>query len=139
MSSFPFVSAILSQEASLHFAFPNFQMYDGLQDPFDHLMHFRQIMTLHMGNKALLCEVFMSNLASPALSWFHRLALSMVTFFHYLFEKFVTQYMCSVKRKQSVTGIFHVRIGRSETIRDFMKRFGVVILRLDIVSPDTVV
>ena len=47
----------------------------------------------------------------------------MVTSFHALSEKFVTQYMCSIKRKQSVISLFHVRMGRSESIGDFMKCF----------------
>ena len=46
--------------------------------------------------------------------------------------------MFSIRRKLSVTSLFHVRIGRSKTIRDFMKCFGVAILQLDTVSPDTV-
>ena len=45
--------------------------------------------------------------------------------------------MCSMPRKQSVTSLFHIRIGRSETIRDFMKRFGSALLQLDSVSSDT--
>ena len=34
--------------------------------------------------------------------------------------------------------IVHVRMGKSESIRDFMKRFGVAILQLDVVSLDTI-
>ena len=101
-------------------------------------MHFRQIKTLQTRNDALLCKVFPTNLAGPDLSWYHRLAPNTVTSFRCLFEKFVTQYMCSVKRKQSVTSLFHVRMGRFKSIRDFMKRSGAAILQLDVVSPDTV-
>ena len=36
-----FVHAILNQEAPPLFTFLKFLMYDGLQDPFDHLMHYR--------------------------------------------------------------------------------------------------
>ena len=64
----PFVPAVLNQDAPPHFALPKFQMYDGLQDPFDHLMHFCQIMTLQTSNDALLCKVFPFSLASLALS-----------------------------------------------------------------------
>ena len=113
-------------------------MYDGLKNPFDHLMHFRHIMTLQTSNDALLCKVFPSSLEGPALSWFHRLALNTVTSFRCLSKKFVTQYMCSIRRKHSVTSIFCVRMGRFESIRDFMKRFGVAILELDAISPDTI-
>ena len=42
------------------------------------------------------------------------------------------------QEKKSVTSIFHVRMGKSESIKDFMKLFGVAILQLDVVSPDTV-
>ena len=99
-------------------------MYDGLQDPLDHLMHYRQVMMLQVGNDAFLCKVFPSSLVGPALSWFHRLAVSSITSFRRLFEKFVAQYMHSIRRRQRVTSLFHVRMGESETACDFMKRFG---------------
>ena len=38
----------------------------------------------------------------------------------------------------SITSLFHVRMGRSKSIRDFMKRFGVAILQLDVISPNTI-
>ena len=138
ISSSPFFPAILNQDAPPHFALPKFQMYDGLQDPFDHLMHIRQIMTLQMGNDALLCKALLSSLVGLALTWFHRLAPNMVTSFRCLFEKFITQCMCSVRRKQSVTSLFHVKIGRSKSIRDFMKSIGAAILQPDAVSLDIV-
>ena len=37
-----------------------------------------------------------------------------------------------------MTNLFHVRMGRSESIRDFMKRFRVAILQLYTMSKDTV-
>ena len=73
----------------------------------------------------------------PALSCFHRLASNSITTFRRLFKNLVYQYMCSMTRKQSVTSLFHIRIGRSETIRDFMKRFGSALLQLDSVRSDT--
>ena len=48
-------------------------MYDGTSDMFDHIMHFKQLMTLDIRNDALLCKVFLANLHGQALSWFHRL------------------------------------------------------------------
>ena len=39
-----------------------FTMYDGTSDLFDHIMHFKQLMTLDIGNNALLCKVFPTNL-----------------------------------------------------------------------------
>ena len=101
-------------------------------------MHFHQIMTLQTANDALLCKVLPSSLAGPALSWFHHLSLNTVAPFRYLSEKFATQYMCLIKIKQSITGLFHVQMGRSKSIRDFMKCFGAAILQLDTINPDIV-
>ena len=138
MSSSPFVLAILHQDALLHFFLPKFQMYDGLEDPFNHLMEFCQIMTLQSDNDTLLCKVFPSSLVGSTLSWFHRLSPNTVTSFRCLFEKFVTQYIFSVMRKQSVASLFHVHMGPFESIKDVIKCFGVAILQLEVVCPNIV-
>nr|CAN78889.1 hypothetical protein VITISV_029416 [Vitis vinifera] len=38
-----------------------FTMYDGTSDSFDHLLHYRQLMTLDIGNDVLFCKVFSAN------------------------------------------------------------------------------
>ncbi|RVX22018.1 hypothetical protein CK203_001273 [Vitis vinifera] len=55
-------------------------------DPFDHIMHYRQLMTLDIGNDALLCKVFPASLQGQALSWFHRLPPNSVDNFRDLSE-----------------------------------------------------
>lgn len=81
---------------------------------------------------------FLSSLQGPTLSWFHRLLANSITLFRKLFETFATHYLCSVRRKQSVATLFHVKMERGESIRSFMKRFGGAILQLDEVSMDTI-
>ena len=117
---------------------PKFNMYDDSEDPFDYLMHFRQEMTLEIHNGSSQCKYFLSSLKGPALSQFHRLSANLVPSFRMLFEIFTTHYLCSVRRKQSVTTIFHVKMEREESIRSFMKRFGEAIIRLDEASMDTI-
>ncbi|RVX22894.1 hypothetical protein CK203_008141 [Vitis vinifera] len=77
------------------FLVPKFSAYDGSSDPFDHIMHYRQLMTLDIGNDALLCKVFLVSLQGQTLSWFHRLPLNSVDNFRDLSEAFVGQYLCS--------------------------------------------
>ena len=64
---------IIIYELPKGFVVPKFIMYDGTSDPYDHIMHFRQLMTLDIGNDALMCKVFSTSLHGQALSWFHRL------------------------------------------------------------------
>ena len=54
MLSMSFDPHIISYESPRGFLVPNFIMYDGMSDPFDHIMHFRQLMTLNIGNDALM-------------------------------------------------------------------------------------
>ena len=62
MLSTPFSSRIINYEPPRGFLVPKFSAYDGSSDPFDHIMHYRQLMTLDIGNDALLCKVFPTSL-----------------------------------------------------------------------------
>ncbi|RVW17602.1 hypothetical protein CK203_096710 [Vitis vinifera] len=68
MLSTPFCSHITHYEPPRGFLVPKFSTYDGTNDPFDHIMHYRQLMTLDIGNDALLCKVFPASLQGQALS-----------------------------------------------------------------------
>ena len=62
MLSTLFCSHIIHYEPPRGFFVPKFSTYDGSSDPFDHIMHYRQLMTLDIGNDALLCKVFPTSL-----------------------------------------------------------------------------
>ncbi|RVW97227.1 hypothetical protein CK203_025973 [Vitis vinifera] len=98
MLSTPFCSHIINYEPPRGFLVPKFSTYDGTNDPFDHIMHYRQLMTLDIGNDALLCKVFPASLQGQALSWFHRLPPNSVGNFRDLSEAFVGQYLCSARQ-----------------------------------------
>ena len=40
-------------------------MYDGSSDPYDHMLHFNQVMILNAGDDRLLCKVFPPALRGP--------------------------------------------------------------------------
>ena len=52
---------------------PTFAMFEDSSDPYDHMLHYNQAMTLNAGNDHLLCKVFSASLQGLALAWFHRL------------------------------------------------------------------
>ncbi|RVX22394.1 hypothetical protein CK203_012670 [Vitis vinifera] len=49
MLSMPFCSHIIHYEPPRGFLVPKFSTYDGSNDPFNHIMHYRQLMTLDIG------------------------------------------------------------------------------------------
>ena len=55
-------SHIVQQRPPSGFMMPKFTMYDGIIDPFDHLIHYCQVMTLDIEDDALLCKVFLASL-----------------------------------------------------------------------------
>ncbi|RVW50053.1 hypothetical protein CK203_104099 [Vitis vinifera] len=87
-------------------------------------MHYRQLMTLDIGNDALLCKVFPASLQGQALSWFHRLPPNSVGNFRDLSEAFVGQYLCSARHKQNISTLQNIKMQDNESLREFVKRFG---------------
>ena len=87
---------ILSYELPRGFVIPSFAMYDGSSDPYDHMLHFNQAMTLNAGDNRLLCKVFPASLKGPALAWFHKLPRRSINLFSDLLVVFVFRYLCSV-------------------------------------------
>ena len=62
MLSMSFSPHIINYDPPRGFMVLKFSTYDGTNDPFDHIMHYKQLMTLDIGNGMLLCKVFPANL-----------------------------------------------------------------------------
>ena len=103
---------------------PKFTTYDRTSDPFDHIMHYKQLMTLDIGNNVLLCKVFPTNLHSQTLSWFHYLSRNSMNNFRDLSEVFVGHYLCLAQHKQNIGTLQNLKMQENESLREFVKRFG---------------
>ena len=97
MLSTSFDPHIISYKPPRMFLVPKFTMYDGTSDPFDHLLHYQQLMTLDIGNDVLLYKAFPASLHDLTLSWFHRLPQNSINSFPDVFEAFVNHYLCSTR------------------------------------------
>ena len=105
MLSSPLGQYILSYEPPCGFVIPSFAMYDGSFDPYDHMVHFNQAMILSAGNDCLLCKVFQASLKGLALAWFHKLSRGSINSFSELWATFVSQYLCSVRKKGNISSL----------------------------------
>ena len=101
-----------------------FAMFDGSSDPYDHMLHYNQAMTLNVGNDHLLCKVFPASLQGPVIAWFHRLSRNSVNSFSELWTVFISQYLCSVRKKRNISSLQTIIKQEEETIEDFTRRFG---------------
>ncbi|KAJ9694975.1 hypothetical protein PVL29_010453 [Vitis rotundifolia] len=107
-------------------------------DSFDYIMHYRQLMTLDIGNDALLCKVFPASLQGQTLSWFHSLPPNSVDNFRNLSEAFVGQYLYSARHKQNISTLQNIKMQENESLREFVKRFGQAVLQVEAYSMDAV-
>ena len=123
MISSPLGQHILSYERPRGFVIPSFTMYDGSFDLYDHMMHFNQAMIHNVGNDRLLCEVFLASLKGPALAWFHKIRWRSINSFSELWAAFVSQYLCSVRRKGNISSLQTIFKREDEYIRNFTRRF----------------
>ena len=94
--SLPLGQHILDYEPPRGFIMSTSAMFDGSNDPYNHMLHCNQAMTLNAGNDHLLCKVFPASLQGSALAWFQRLPRNSVNSFSELWIVFISQYLCSV-------------------------------------------
>ena len=129
---------ILSYEPPRGFVILLFAMYDGSSDPYDHMLHFNQVMILNAGDDHLLCKVFPASLKGPALAWFHKLPWRSINTFSEPWAAFVSQYLCSVRQKGNISSLQTILKRKDESIRDFTRRFRGVVQQIDSYSMDAV-
>ena len=103
MLSTSFDPHIISYELLRGFIVPKLTMYDETRNPFDHIIHFRKLMTLDIGNDALMCKVFSVSLHGQALSWFHYFLQNSINTFWDVSEAFIGHYLCSASQKQNIS------------------------------------
>ena len=119
----PLGQHILDYEPPRGFIIPTFTMFDFSADPYDHMLHYNQAMTLNDGNDRLLCKVFPSSYPGPALAWFHKLSRYTINLFDELWAAFISQYFHSVRKKRNIISLKTILKQKEETIPDFTRRF----------------
>ena len=138
MLSSPLGQHILDYEPQQGFVMSAFAMFDGSSDPFDHMLHYNQAMTLNAGNDHLLCKVFQASLQGPTLAWFHRLLPDSINLFNELWTVFVSQYLCSVRQRRNISSLQTIVKQEEETIWDFTKRFEQAVQQVEVYNMDAV-
>ena len=90
ISKLPFTRGIEKVKLPRRFHQPTFVMYNGRTYPVEHVSQFKQKMTVHSQDEALMCRVFPSSLGSMPMRWFDGLKTNSISSF-----KKLTQSFCS--------------------------------------------
>ena len=102
------------------------------------MLHFNQAIILNKRDDRLLCKVFLASLKRPALACFHKLPRRSINSFSELWVVFVSQYLCSVRQKGNISYVQTIFKREDESIRDFTRRFGGAVQKIDSYSMDAV-
>ena len=121
MFSTSFDLYIISYELPKGFMVPKCTMYNRTINSSDHIIHFKQLMTLDIGNDALMPKVFPASLHCQALSQFHRLLQNSMNTFRDVLEAFEGHYLCFTCQKHNISTLQNIKLQENETLRDFMK------------------
>ena len=115
--SSPLGQHILDYEPPQGYIMPTFAMFDGSNDPYNHMLHYNQTMTLNTGNDHQLCKVFLTSFQGLTLAWFHRLPPNSVNSFNELWTVVISQYLCSVQQRRNISSLQTIIKQEEETIR----------------------
>ena len=95
-------------------------------------------MTLNAGNDRLLCKVFPASLRGPVLAWFDKLPRYLINSFYKLWATFISQYLYLVRQKRNISSLQTILKQEEESIRDFTRRFGQVVEKIESHSMDAI-
>ena len=138
MLSSPLGKHILNHVPPRGFVLPTFTMFDGSNDPYDHMLHYNQTMTLNDDNDYLFCKVVQASLQGSALAWFHKLLRNSINLFIELWTTFISQYLFSMWQKRNISSLKTIIMQEEESIQDFTRRFGEVVQGVVAYSMDIV-
>ena len=113
------------------FSPPNYVMYDGRADPIGHISHFRQSMALHLGNDALICQMFPSSLGPMSLRWFNCLQHSSIHSWDELAEAFVSRFITNSRKPKEFDSLMSMRMKDSESLKSYSLRYWEVYNEVD--------
>ena len=96
ISKSPFTRGTEKAKLLRRFHQPTFTMYNERTDPVEHVSQFKQKMTVHSQDEALLCRVFASSLGLMPMRWFDGLRTNSINSFKKLTQSFCSRFItCS--------------------------------------------
>jgi hypothetical protein len=122
-TNLPFTNRVMSFPFPDKFKVPRIGSYEGRGNPTTHIKGFRAHPFLHGIPDETGCRVFPLTLKGVAIEWFGSLGSGSIDNFDTLERQFLNQFLVVRKRKQHPAYLFSLVQGKTESLKDFMKRF----------------
>ena len=119
----PFLKEIERAPLPRMFSPLNYVTYNGRADPIRYINHFRQSMALHLGDDALMCQMFPSSLGPMSLRWFNRLQHSSIHSWDELAEAFVSRFITNSRKPKEFDSLMSMRMKDLESLKSYSSRY----------------
>jgi len=123
----PFSQAIMDVVISTNFMTPRIT-FTGTEDPETHITTFHTQMMISGGTDAMHCKLFMGTFAGTTLDWFNELPDEHITSFDKFSTLFREQFI--VNQPPIYFDFFEVKMYQGEPLKDFLNRFGALVVKL---------
>ncbi|XP_068497461.1 uncharacterized protein [Phaseolus vulgaris] len=134
----PFSQAIMDTVIPASFMGPNIA-FTGVEDPEAHITAFHTQMMISGGTDAMHYKLFMSTFSGTALDWFISLPDGHITSFDQFSTLFREQYIVNQAPPPVSYDLFDVKQYHGETLKDFINRFGALVVKLHTKDEDMTV
>ncbi|XP_063948108.1 uncharacterized protein LOC135152201 [Daucus carota subsp. sativus] len=101
----------------------NFESFDGLGDPEEHLHYFEQIAQIYYYNDLTKCRFFASTFKGGAQRWFSRIPSRSIGSWKHFREAFLRRFRANRKHELHMCHLETVRQYDNEALADYMRRF----------------
>ena len=123
ISKSPFTRGIEKAKLPRRFHQPTFAMYNGRTDPVEHVSQFKQKMTVHSQDEALMCRVFPSNLGPMPMRWFDGLKTNSISSFKKLTQSFYFRFIMCSRIPQPLDSLLSMSMRDGGSIKAYSERY----------------
>ena len=123
ISKSPFTRGIEKAKLPRCFHQPTFAMYNGRTDPVEHVNQFKQKMTVHSQDEALLCRVFPSSLRLMPMRGFDELRTNSISSFKKLTQSFCSRFITCSRVPQSPDSLLSMSMREGESVKAYVERY----------------
>ena len=123
ISKSPFTRGIEKAKLSRRLHQPMFAMYNGRINPVKHVSQFKQKMTVHSQDEALMCRVFPSNLGPMSMRWFDGLKTNSISSFKKLTQSFCSRFITFNRVPQPLDSLLSMSMREGKFVKAYSERY----------------
>ena len=98
-------------------------MYNDRTDLVEHISQFKQKMTVHSQDEALMCKVFPSSLGSMPMRWFDGLKTNSISSFKKLTQSFCSRFITCSRVPQPLDSLLSMLMREGESVKAYSERY----------------